>query len=179
MTDTVRVESSPFSHDTTSSPSLSPATALTDEDAASEAVALADADAATVADAEALGVAVVVADADAVVVADALGVALVVTEAVALGVALAVADSDALAVADADTTTSPRTTGAPASAALPPQPARSITAHATAALAALPLFEPGMDAPKRLLRALIVGRASPGPSPIIVHVTVTLWVRGP
>jgi hypothetical protein len=38
---------------------------------------------------------------------------------------------------------SPRTTGAPASAALPPHPARSITAHAMTAPAAFPLPERG------------------------------------
>ena len=190
MTDTVRVESPLLSHDTTTSPALAPATALTDDDVASEAVALADADALalavavavavadTVADAETLGEEVSVAEADAVVDSDGLAVELADAEAVAPGVALDVSDPDALDVADASPA-SPRMTGAPAPAALPPHAARSITAHATAALAALPLIESGMDAPKRLLRALIVGRASPGPSPLIVHVTVTLWGRGP
>ena len=73
-------------------------------------------------------------------------------------------------------------TGAPASAVLPPEPphpARSITAHATTAPAAFALPEPGPKTPKRPVRALIVGRASPGPRPITVHVAVTVRVRGP
>jgi len=149
------------------------------------------------ADADAVGVEDTVADALDVDVAVtetvALGVALAVTEAVALGVALAVAVPDALAVTDgvavevsdvpaAATGASPRMTGAPASAALPPEPphpARSITAHAMTAPAAFPLPERELNAPKRLLRALIEGRASPGLCPIIVHVRSGYWVPDP
>ena len=82
---------------------------------------------------------------------------------------------DTVSVAAA-TGASPRMTGAPASAELPPEPhpARSITAHAMTAPAAFPfrLLEP--NPLNRLLRALIVGRASPGLCPIIVHVFVTI-----
>jgi hypothetical protein len=71
--------------------------------------------------------------------------------------------------------TSPLMTGPPDSAASePPHPARSITTHAMTAPAAFPLPERELNAPKRLLRALIVGRASPGLCPITVHVFVTI-----
>ena len=78
--------------------------------------------------------------------------------------------------------TAPLMTGAPASAALPPEPphpARNITAHAMTAPAVFPLPERGLNAPKRLLRALIEGRASPGLCPIIVHVPSGYWVPDP
>jgi hypothetical protein len=112
---------------------------------------------------------------------DALDVEVTVAEGVVLAVAVAlgdevtVAEAVALAVTDADESAprSPRMTGAPASVALPPEPphpARNITAHAMTAPAAFPLPERELNAPKRLLRALIEGRASPGLCPIIVHV---------
>ena len=92
----------------------------------------------------------------------------------ALALALAVdVDAEAVSegVADAvESPRSPRTTGAPASAALPPHPARRSAAHAMAAPAALLLVEPRPNTPKRPVRALIGGRASPGPRPITVHV---------
>jgi hypothetical protein len=112
---------------------------------------------------------------------DALDVEVTVAEgvvlavAVALGVEVTVAEAVVLAVTDADESAprSPRMTGAPAFAVVPPEPphpARSITAHAMTAPAAVPLPERETNAPKRLLRALIEGLASPGLSPIIVHV---------
>ena len=178
-TDCVRVDSLLLSHDTTTWPT--PATAVTDDDA-SAALGVEDTDAEALGvedtDAEALGEDVADAEADAVVVSDELGVELADAEAVALGVALAVSDSDALAVADTSPA-SPRMTGAAASAALPPHPARSTTAHAMTAPAAFAVFEPGPNMPKRPLRALIVGRASPGLCPITVHVKLTIWVGGP
>ena len=86
---------------------------------------------------------------------------------------------DTVSVASAATGASPRMTGAPDSASPElPHPARSRTAHAMAAPAALLFVERGLDAPKRLSRALIVGRASPGQWPIIVLVTDTLWGGG-
>jgi hypothetical protein len=158
-TDCVRVDSLLLSHDTTTWPT--PATAVTDDDA-SAAFGVEDTDA------EALGEDVADAEADALVVSDELGVELADAEADALGVALAVSDPDALAVADGSAA-SPRMTGAAASAALPPHPARSITAHAMTAPAAFAVFEPGSNVPKRPLRALMWGRASPGLCPITVH----------
>jgi hypothetical protein len=77
----------------------------------------------------------------------------------------------------AATGASPRMTVAPASAELPPEPphpTRSITAHAMTAPAAFSLLKLEPNAPKRLMRSLIVGRASPGLCPIIVHVFVTI-----
>ena len=83
---------------------------------------------------------------------------------------------DTVSVASAATGASPRMTGAPDSASPEvPHPARSMTAHAMAAPAALLFVERGLDAPKRLSRSLIVGRASPGQWPIIVLVIDTLW----
>ena len=123
-------------------------------------------------------VAVAVAVAEGVVEALALALALALAvDADAEAVSEGVADVDALADA-VESPRSPRTTGAPASAALPPHPARSMTAHAMAAPTALLFVERGLDAPKRLLRALIVGRASPGLCPIIVHVFATIGHGG-
>ena len=91
----------------------------------------------------------------------------------------AVAVHDPVAGSQLSPPASPLMTGPPASAASdPPQPARSITAHAMTAPAAFPLPERELNAPKRLSRALIVGRASPGLSPIIVHVSVTIGDGG-
>jgi len=107
------------------------------------------------------------AEADAVALAVEVAVADVLGAEVTVAVVLAVADADDVAAA------SPRMTGPPASAVVPPEPphpARSITAHAMTAPAAFPLPERELDAPKRLLRALIEGLASPGLCPIIVHV---------
>jgi hypothetical protein len=111
-----------------------------------------------------------------------------VVEALALALALALAvDADAEAVSEgvadvdalADAVESPRTprtTGAPASAASdPPHPARSMTVHAMTAPAAFPLRLLEPNPLNRLLCALIVGRASPGLSPLIVLVSDTLW----
>jgi hypothetical protein len=86
---------------------------------------------------------------------------------------------DTVNVSCATEAASPRITGAAPSAAVPPHPARSITAHAMTASAAFPLPERAPNAPKRLLRALIEGRASPGLSPIIVHVPSGYWVPDP
>ena len=94
----------------------------------------------------------------------------------------AVAVHDPVAGSHLAPPTSPRMTGAPASPALPPEPphpARSMTAHAMTAPAAFPLPERELNAPKRLLRALIEGLASPGLSPIIVHVPSGYWVPSP
>jgi hypothetical protein len=76
---------------------------------------------------------------------------------------------------------SPRMTGAPASAALPPEPphpARRSAAHAMTAPAAFPLRLLERNPLNRLLRALMVGRASPGLCPIIVPVSVTIGHGG-
>ena len=128
-------------------------------------------------------VAVAVAEAEDVVEALALALALALavdadTLDEALAVAVAVAGfASAVAVALA----TPRMMGAPASAELPPEPphpARSMTAHAMTAPAAfaLRLLEP--NPLNRLLRALIVGLASPGLCPITVHVFVTIVPGG-
>ena len=120
---------------------------------------------------------VAVADVDALADADLLSDAEAegVVEALVLALALGVGLSDGEAVAlDDSSPVPPRITGAPASVALPPHPASSTTAHAMTAPAALLFVERGLDAPKRLSRALIVGRASPGLCPIIVHVFVTI-----
>ena len=121
---------------------------------------------------------VAVADVDALADADLLSDAEAegVVEALALALALGVGLSDGEAVAlDDSSPVPPRMTGAPASAASdPPHPASSITAHAMTAPAAFPLPELEPNAPKRRMRALIVGRASPGLCPIIVHVSVTI-----
>jgi hypothetical protein len=93
------------------------------------------------------------------------------------GLVSAVFDTDS--VACATEAASPRITGAAPSAALPPHPARNITAQAMTAPAAFPLPEREPNAPKRLLRALIEGRASPGLCPIIVHVPSGYWVPDP
>jgi hypothetical protein len=116
------------------------------------------------------------AEADAVALAVEVAVADVLGAEVTVAVVLAVADADDVAAA------SPRMTGPPASAVVPPEPphpARSITAQAMTAPAAFPLPEREPNAPKRLLRALIEGLASPGLSPIIVHVRSGYWVPDP
>ena len=62
--------------------------------------------------------------------------------------------------------------------ALPPHPARSITAHAMTAPAAFPLRLLEPTPLTRLLRALIRHRASLGLCPIIVYVFVTIGHGG-
>jgi hypothetical protein len=94
----------------------------------------------------------------------------------------ATADAAVSAVASPQTIGEPAPAPAEASVALPPEPphpARNITAHAMTAPAAFPLPERELNAPKRLLRALIEGRASPGLCPIIVHVPSGYWVPDP
>lgn len=66
--------------------------------------------------------------------------------------------------------TSPRMTGALASVALPPHPARSSAAQTMTAPAAFALRERELNPLNRLRAAFIGGRASPGLSPVIVHV---------
>jgi hypothetical protein len=81
--------------------------------------------------------------------------------------AAAVTVHDPVAASHPEPPASPRMMGAPASAASdPPQPARSSAAHAMTVAAALLFVEPRPNAPKRLLRSLIGGRASPGLCPI-------------
>jgi hypothetical protein len=61
-----------------------------------------------------------------------------------------------------------------AAPSLPPHPARSSTAHARTTHAAFPLPERVPKPLKRLLRALIGHRASPGLCPITVQIPVTI-----
>ena len=93
------------------------------------------------------------------------------------------ADTSPGVVAQSLPNVSPRTMTEGASVASPPvtlpsHAVRSITPHAMTAPAAFPLLDPEPNAPKRRMRALIVGRASPGLCPIIVHVFVTIGDGG-